>query len=160
MRTAHVLGHAPSAGVGVRWRALRLAKVTALLSAPRLDRQLASGVPSWRSSRLAARAVRLTSARQRAGLARSLEQLAEHAEQPANARTPAISPCREQVRDALPEIMAITARLRSAQPVDARGIAILRALLADGAGPCYQHSRQHALTEELQEASRWLIVAS
>ncbi len=155
-----MLGHAPSAGVRLRGRPLGLAKITSFLSASWLDRQLASGVPTWRSAHLAARAVWLTSARQRAVLARSLEQLAERAEQPVPRRSPAVPPRSDQVRDALPEIMAITARLRSGQPLGARGVAMLRALLADGGGPCYVRSRQSALTEELREASQWLSVAS
>ena len=68
-------------------------------------------------------------------------------------------PCREQVRDALPEIMAISAWLRTAEPVDARGVAMLRAVLADGGGPCYVRSHPAALTVRLQELSRCLRVA-
>jgi hypothetical protein len=160
MRAAHVLGHAPSAGVRLRGPALGLTKVAALLSAPWLDRQLASAVPTWRTPRLAARAVWLTNARRRAALARSLEQLAERAEEPVPKRSPAVPPRSDQMRDALPEIMAITARLRSGQPLDARGVAMLRALLADGGGPCYVRSCPSALTEALREASQWLSVAS
>ncbi len=56
--------------------------------------------------------------------------------------------------------MAISARLRSAEPVNARGVAMLRALLADGGGPCFLRSRADALTEALREVSRWLSVTN
>jgi hypothetical protein len=133
----------------------------ALLRAPSIDRQLAGGVPSWSSPRHAARALQLTGARRRKATARSLERLLEQCE----ARVPfgrsaAIPPCREQVRDALAEIMAITAYLRSGAPVDARGVAMLRELLGDGGGPCFRRSHKHALTEALQEVSRWLSVTN
>ena len=104
--------------------------------------------------------MQLTSNRSRHSLARSLELLVERAEQ----RTPssmsaAVAPCREQVRNALPEIRAISARLRTAEPVDARGVAMLRAILADGDGPGYVRSQPAALTVRLQEVSRCLRVA-
>jgi hypothetical protein len=85
---------------------------------------------------------------------------AEHAERPTRpGRSAAIPVCREQVRDALPEIMAIAAWLRTAEPVDARGVAMLRAVLADGGGPCYVRSHPAALIVRLQELSRCLRVA-
>jgi len=125
-----------------------------------VDRQLADGVVSWQSPLHAARAVQLTTGRARRTLARSLEQLAERAEQPPTPfRGAAIPPCREQVRAALPLILAISGRLRSAEPVDARGIARLRGLLCDGGGPCYARIHPEALTIALQDASQWLDVS-
>ena len=58
---------------------------------------------------------------------------------PSDMRAP-IHPCRAQVRDALPKIMATCAWLRTAEPVDARGVAMLRAVLTDRRGPCYVRS--------------------
>jgi hypothetical protein len=95
--------------------------------------------------------------RRRRSLARSLELLVERAEQSELwGLSAAIPPCREQVRHALPEIMAISAFLRSAEPIDARGVAMLRALLGDGGGPCYVRSHAAALTKRLREVSRCL----
>ena len=129
------------------------------LRAAGLDRQLASGVLSWRSPAHAARALQLTSDRHRRGLARSLEQLVEHADDPTiRFMSAVIPPCREQVREAMPLILPISARLRSAEPVDARGVARLRALLADGGGPCYMRSRPYALTIALQSVSDMLDI--
>ena len=70
----------------------------------------------------------------------------------------AVPPCREQVREAMPLILMIASRLRSAEPVDARGVARLRALLSDGSGPCYAPSRPGALTIALQSVSKSLDV--
>ena len=98
--------------------------------------------------------------RRRRSLARSLELLLERAEQAELRLSAAIPPCREQVRNALPEIMAISALLRSAEPIDARGVAMLRALLADGGGPCFVPSHPTALTKRLREVSRCLRVAT
>jgi hypothetical protein len=129
-----------------------------LLRAGTLDRDLAAGVPTWRSPGHAARAAWLTHPRRRRGLARALELLIEHTERPTKrGRSAAVALCREQVRDALPEIMAITSRLRSSEPIDARGVALLRALVTDGGGPCYLRSQPAALTEALREISPWLV---
>jgi len=135
-------------------------RIVARLLAPRIDRDLAEGTPSWSTVTHAARAAQLTSGRSRHSLARSLELLAERAEQAApSCMSAAIAPCRAQVRDALPEIRAISACLRTAEPVDARGVAMLRALLVDGGGPCYVRSHAAALTVRLQEVLRCLRVA-
>jgi hypothetical protein len=105
----------------------------ARLRAPWLDRQLAAGSVPWRSPAHAARTLQLTGDRSRGALARWLERLVEHAERPP-ARfiiSAVIPPCREQVHAALPVILATASRrLRSGAPVDARGVARLRALLS------------------------------
>lgn len=160
-----MLHQAPRRGAATRRGSRPLAALAARLRAPSLDRQLASGVPAWRSPRHAARALRLTTMRRRRATARSLERLVERSEErseerPARGRSAAIPPCREQVREALPEIMAVTAQLRSTEPVAAHRVAMLRKLLSDGGGPCFIPTHPAALTEALQEVSRWLSVAS
>jgi hypothetical protein len=86
--------------------------------------------------------------------------LVERTEEPIKrGRTAAVQPCREQVRDALPEIMAIVGCLRSAEPIDAHGVVLLRALVSDGGGPCYANQHPAALTEALREVSTWLRAA-
>ena len=135
-------------------------RIVARLLALWIDRDLARGALSWSTVTHAARAVQLTNGRSRHSLARSLELLVERAERAApSCMSAAIPPCREQVRDALPEIRAISAWLRTAEPVDARGVAMLRAVLGDGGGPCYVRSHPAALTVRLQEVSRCLRVA-
>jgi len=107
---------------------------------------------SWCSPMHAARARQLTNARTRRTLARSLERLAEQADTPRPPfRTAVVQPCRPQVREARPQMLTIAQRLRSNAPVGVCGIARLRALLANGAGPCYAPSHADALNAELQE---------
>ena len=131
----------------------------ARLRAPWLDRQLADGVASWASPSHAARALQLTGARSRRSWAGSLERLVEHAERPSTRFGSAVvAPCREQVREALPLILDIAARLRATAPVGAAGVARLRALLCDGNGPCYSRSDQGALRIALQAVSESLDV--
>lgn len=137
----------------------RVAWILARLRAPRLERQLAAGSLPWASELHAARAVQLTGERHRRGLARSLESLVEQAEDPTpRFMSAVIPPCRAQVREALPLILEVASRLRSGEPVDARGVAQLRALLADGGGPCYTASRPDALSIALRSVSEALDV--
>ena len=155
-----VLNHPAFAGSRTRERRHLFGRLAARIRGPWLDPQIAAGAPSWRSPSHAARALQVTSDRDRLALGRSsLERLLEDAERTATPfRSAAIRPCREQVREALADIMAISALLRSAQPIDARGVAMLRAVLSDGGGPCY--SRPAVLAEALQEVSRCLLVTS
>jgi hypothetical protein len=161
MRATQALTTAPLRGAGSRRPPQRRDRIIARLRAPSLDGELTAGCASWRSPTHAARALQLTSDRHRRGLARSLEHLIERAEEP-RARFPsaAVPPCREQVREAMPQLLAISSRLRSGEPVDAGGVARLRALLSDGAGPCYARSQPDALALALQTVSASLNVSA
>jgi hypothetical protein len=125
-----------------------------------LDVQLAAGVSSWRSRLHAARALQITSRRSRRGLAAALDRVIEHADWPQGRinRTAVVLPCRISVSAQLPEIRALAVRLRSAEPVAAQGIAMLRLLLSDGAGPIYASGRAAALARDLQAIDRSLEV--
>jgi hypothetical protein len=159
MKTAHAIPWPSAADPPTNFRSQLAARLRARLHAPSLDRELASGIAPWRSPLHAARALALTGERNRRGLARSLERLIEHAQRPRGQyRGAVVEPCREQVIDALPMLLGIAGRLRSADPIDARGIARLRILLSDGNGPCYVRIRRNALTDALQEISQWLAV--
>ena len=59
---------------------------------------------------------------------------------------------------ALPLILAIAAKLRAEEPINARGVAGLRFVLSDGAGPCYARISGGALKDALQLISTWLDV--
>jgi hypothetical protein len=135
-------------------------RIVARLLAPWIDRELAEGRTSWPTVAHAARALQLTSTRRRGSLARSLELLVERAEEPPRPfRGAASPPCREQVRNALPLILALASRLRDSAPVDAQGVALLGQLLSDGAGPCYTRIHPEALTVALEKVSHCLDVA-
>jgi hypothetical protein len=157
MRYASAVTPAPL--LGWRRRHPRAAWLSARLRAHSLDRQLGAGVPPWQSPTLAARARQLTSERNRDTLARSLERLVELAEEPPSPyRTSVIPPCRPQVREARPLMLAMPHRLRAREPVNARGVARLNDILTDGAGPCYVPSRPDALRLELEIVDKLLDV--
>jgi hypothetical protein len=125
----------------------------------RLDRDLAAGIATWRSPTHAARALQLTSPRNRRQLARSLERLLEHADDPRiYFMSAVVTPPRRQVREARSLIVEIVSRLRSRDPVDAPGVARLATLLRDGAGPCYSRSQAGALTTALENVTSSLDV--
>jgi hypothetical protein len=135
-------------------------RIAARLLALRIDRDLAEVTSSASPVTRAALAMQLTSSRSRHSLARSLDLLVERAEQRGPSwMSAAVAPCHEQVRNALPEIRAISGRLRTAEPVDARGVTMMRAILADGGGPCYVRSHSATLTVRLKAVSRCLRVA-
>jgi len=118
-----------------------LAALRAWLRAPRLDRELSTGTASWRSPVHAARSRQLTSNRRRRRLARSLERLIETSEQSMTSLPgPAVPPRPDQVLTAKSLLVAIASRLRSGDPVDARGVAYLRELLCNGDSPVYARS--------------------
>jgi hypothetical protein len=135
-----------------RW----IVRPVARLRAPWFDRQLAAASVPWRSPAHAARALQLTGDRSRGALAGWLERLVEHPQRPPARFTisAVVSPCREQVHAALPVILATASRPRSRAPVEARGVARLRALLSDGAGPCYSRGDPVAL----ETVSQWFDV--
>ncbi len=129
------------------------AALSARLRAPWLDRQLATGAAPWRTPALAARALQLTSERNRRAVARSLERIVESSERSSAGRiTAAVPVCRCEVREARPLILTIASRLRAGAPVHARGIAQLTALLSDGAGPFYVASNPNSLRSALEDA--------
>jgi hypothetical protein len=133
--------------------------VCARLRGASLDRQLASGTPSWHSPTHAARALQLTNDRNRRALIHALERLVKDAEHPAwQWGTAAVAPCREQVREALEVIRAITSRLRAVAPVDPGAMAALTVLLSDGAGPCYIPMHPGALKTAIEPIADCLDV--
>ena len=159
MKTAHAIAWPSAAEAPRSFRSQLAARLNARLHAPSLDRELASGIAPWRSPLHAVRALQLTRERNRRGLARSLERLVENAQQPrSHHRGAAVYPCREQVIEAMPALLTIAGRLRSSDPIDARGIARLNILLSDSSGPCYVRIQRNALTNALREISQWLAV--
>ena len=130
----------------VRWRD-RLA-VRARASA--LDDQLAAGASPESSVTLALHAARLCQPSQRRVLARSLTRVVATADAPVARRLRA-PVCRAAVRQARAELAAVAGRLTASGPVDVRGVARVRTLLADGTGPLYQSAAAASLRHELAE---------
>ena len=114
---------------------------------------------TWHSRAHAARALQLTSERSRRTLAGALDRLLSEIENP-DLTVAAVRPCPAQIRDASLELLELSGRLRDRAPVDAGAVARLRALVFDGAGPCYRRARGHALRSALQAAIREIDVES
>jgi hypothetical protein len=142
----------------------RLASLRARLRHESLDRELACGIAPWRSPAHAARALQLTSARRRETYAQGLERVLAETEL-AGGRVSArfsgvVMPDPAAVILCAPTIWEIVVTLRAPTPVSAEGMARLRALLCDGAGPLYCAGNPDQLRQALEHISRWLPVAT
>jgi hypothetical protein len=116
-------------------------RVIAMVKANKFDRMLAVGMPAPNGSALAVHAARLTSVEEREAIARSLRRSVDDAGNrgaPVSSRIPLNVPNITAAQDRIDEV---TLRLHSPRPVAPRGIARLRMLLADGAGPMYRYGR-------------------
>jgi hypothetical protein len=135
------------AGLGlrrVRWRD----RLVVRARASALDRELASGASPESNVALAVHAGRLCEAAQRRVLARSLKRIVAASDAPTSRRLKA-PVCRPAVRRARAELAALADRLAATGPVDVRGVARVRQLLADGTGPLYQPAPAEQLRHEL-----------
>lgn len=118
-----------------------LARIVARLRADKFDKMLAVGVPARQGSALAVHAERLTTSQEREAIARSLRREFESARRATAVASSCIPVQRADVLAAEDLIEALTLRLHSPQPVQARGMARLRKILSDGAGPMYRGGR-------------------
>lgn len=109
-------------------------RMRALLVAGDLDRALAAGVSPEHSVLLALHAQRIVRPRACRDLAATLRRVIAGRSHPVNAAP--IS--RVRVRFAAGRLDAVAARLEADGPVAARGVAALRLLLSEGAGPLYR----------------------
>ena len=129
-----------AASDALRWTAAPrpslVARLIARLRADKFDHQLAVGVVAPAGSALAVHQARLMSTGEREAIARSLRQAVSDARSGAvfSSRIP-VHPRNIAAAEEL--IDTITLRLHSPQPVQARGMARLRRVLSDGAGPFY-----------------------
>jgi len=122
-----------------------------------LDEELARGMRASLSEAHAARAEQLTGERSRRSLARTLDMLVDRAQNPRPGYLSLrLSPCPEQVHDAMPVIRSIRSRLLSREPVSVQGIARLKTVLRDRSAECHTASGEGALTVALQEVSELL----
>ena len=158
MRAAPALGSATRAPRQGRTWPRALTALHAHVRGGAIDRELARGVPSWRSPVHAARSLQVTSVRSRAALAHSLEDLVKRAGLPRSHLfgSAVVEPCRVQVWHALPQIRELTTRLRGREPIASRGAATLLELLRDGTGPCYNYTHDGALSAVLDRVAAWL----
>lgn len=118
-----------------------VAKMYAAVCARRLDRKADAGVLVRPASMLAAHTARLTSRRERTELASVLRAMLD---QPGSQRpilSARVPVDRENIAEGRSLILTIIERLESRAPVRPRGVARLRLLIGDGAGPLYTSLR-------------------
>jgi hypothetical protein len=128
-------------------------RAMARLRSRALDRALIAGADPTDSTQLAARACRLTSPANRNLLAAGIDRLvASASEPPSRAR---LAPPRATVVAAGDDLRHLAEILRGRSPLYARGLAMLRELVTDGAGPLYR-GQPEVLEQALEEARRAL----
>lgn len=139
-------------------------RIVSYLRASKLDREIASGASPEATVSLALRAQALVRPSMRRALARRVEELLEEAtsgrtQQFAGVR---ISVPRDRILDAADALQTLVDHLRAAGPVPARGVALVRVLLTDGAGPLYYPDGIDDLTaiildavQQLEPLSSW-----
>lgn len=125
----------PVSGLMVAPRSRLRHRIAARLLAGRLDAALAAGANPEGDPSLSVRARRLTTRREREQLADALHR--SRAEALSGGPRLRIPISRERVQQAEDELSLLAHRLASPGPVAARGVALARALLSDGAGPLY-----------------------
>jgi hypothetical protein len=132
---------------------------SAWLHRDRLDRELATGTPSWESPRHAARALQLTDRGQRRSLAQGLTRLLDEARHPSasSRRLSCIVPCRRSVLRCASMLEDLSTVLQSDLPLDAQQVARLRLLSRNGIGPFYCSGRDQELWNALCQITAGIV---
>ncbi len=138
-------------GMG-RWQRIRIALI-AWWRAGRLDSQLAEGTSPRTSAALALRAHRITEPQNRIRVADGLARAIRDADATTPGFSAAVRPHRQEVRAARTVLATLERRLRAPEPVTARGVALLLALLTDGTSPLYRPTEPGALGSQLRAAA-------
>jgi hypothetical protein len=125
-------------------------RVRARVCARQLDRALAEGVSPDSSADLSVRAHDLIGSRVRHMLAQTIRRLVQEASYPLRPTHFSVPVCRSKVRRSRRTLEDLADRLVSGEPLDARGVAQLRLLLSDGAGPLYDHQSADDLEPALE----------
>jgi hypothetical protein len=148
--TTLVLTDRRNPGCVIVARSRAMAHLRARVCARQLDRELAQGISPDSRAVLSMRAHDLIGLRTRSMLAQSIRRLLDDAAHPVGPMHFTVPICRSKVwrcRDALEEVAN---RLAGGEPLDARGVALVRLLLSDGAGPLYDHPSANDLAPALE----------
>jgi hypothetical protein len=124
-----------------------------------LDRSLAAGEDPAASPELSRRARQLTSRRRRAGLAASIRNLLDAAEEPPRGFTVAVPIQRRAILGERQMLLQLAEDLESQDELKPRGIAIVERLLIDGGSPFYVDGPERALHGALVHAHAALYLA-
>jgi hypothetical protein len=124
-----------------------------------LDRSLAAGKDPGASPALSRRARQLTSQRRRAGLAASIRNLLDAAEEGPPGFTAAVPIQRHDVLRERELLLQIADDLESQDELKPRGLALVEGLLTDGGSPVYVDLGEGALHGALVHAHAALHLA-
>jgi hypothetical protein len=124
-----------------------------------LDRSLAAGTDPAASPALSRRARQLTSRRSRAGLATSIRDLLDAAEERPRGFTSAVPIQRRAILRERQLLLQLAADLDSQDELEPRGIALVERLLIDGGSPVYVDRPEGALHGALVHAHAALYLA-
>jgi hypothetical protein len=133
-------------------RTRTLVRVRARVQARQSDRALASGISPDSSACLSVRAHALISCSTRAELARAIRRLVHDAGHPVRPMRFAVPICRSKIWRSRELLEGLAERLLGDGPLDARGLAQIRLLLSDGAGPLYDRPTADDLQPALERA--------
>ena len=128
-------------------------RVLANLRASSLDRQLAAGRPPESGRLLAARAQKLVSPRMRRKLANDWERVVDLARYSPPNHCPHVPVCRHEVAAAEPELSEMLSFLLAPRPTAVRGVAMVRVLLSNGAGPLFNRHSPIGLRAAVRQAT-------
>ena len=135
-----------------------LVRVRTRVWARQTDRALASGISPDSSACLSVRAHELIGYPTRSALARAIRRLVEDAGHPVRPLSFNIPMCRSKVWRSRDTLKQLADRLLTDGPLDARGLAQIRLLLSDGAGPLYDRPSADDLEPALRRAMAALDV--
>jgi hypothetical protein len=124
-----------------------------------LDRSLAAGEDPAGSPALSRRARQLGSPRSRAGLAASIRNLLDAAEEGPRGFTAAVPIQRRAILRERQLLLQLAADLESQDELEPRGIALVEQLLIDGGSPLYVEGPEPALHGALVHAHAALYLA-
>jgi hypothetical protein len=140
---------------GIELRKVSLVtRLSTRVLADRSDRELIAGVAPEANVRLAFHAQRIVRPASRASLAGALRRLAQvsrHGSPPISARVPIR---RERTWEASTELVALSDRVAGPAPISPQAIAIVRAILTDGAGPLFRADSPACFSRNLRRALR------
>lgn len=126
-------------------------RLRARLSTCKLDRALARGASPDSSPALSLRANRLIGRKLRRRLAQELRELPAHAARPLHRLDAGVPICRRGVLQGVGLLEELAMRLEGREPVDARGVAQVRALLTNADSPLFNPSGVEAFVRALRK---------
>jgi len=139
------------AGRSLRRRPRLALRLSVAINRGELDRELATGVDPASSEQLALRNEQLTGRRHRNRLAAGLDAVIEP--RPGPSGLSSVLRPRADLRRSRNVLEALQSRLRSGEPLEARGIAVLGWLLGDSASPLYTDLDPDAVSSLLRLAA-------